>query len=109
MGYIHFSKDESGIFGLNFGRGTIANHNWTVRELQNEIISNRYDMVRVKIKSDDSAVFEKINQLGFPYFVYSIILRNQIEITGAEYFDEAEIGFELFDGLKHENLQLLVR
>src|SRR3954466_10504276 len=98
MGYFHFSRDESEIFGLNFGRGAINDHNWTAWDIRNEICECKYDMVRVKIRSDSPDVFEKLSELGFPYTVYSILLRNSIEIDGTESYSATDIEFEVFDG-----------
>lgn len=67
---IVFSEAESLIFNLKFGRyeGTLPNP----QVLREQILSDKYDFVRLKIVNPDEQLFATLNKIGIPYHLLDI-------------------------------------
>lgn len=108
---IQLSANESEVLGVKIARGMLQ-ENWQVEDLLISIIALKADFVRVKIPSTDEAVFDKLNALGFNYSIYSILVRNSVDLELPDSaLDElpTEYTFELFDSSKSDEMSTLVR
>jgi hypothetical protein len=106
---ITFSANESNVLGVSIGRGSLT-ESWQVNDLAQEILQGGYDFIRLKMPSSDEEVFQKLEQLGMPYRLHSILVRNTIEIKPEHVLKAPQqIQFELYDGTYPDELMQLVR
>ncbi len=67
---IFFSEQESQLFKVRFGRyeGILE----SLSELRSEIISAKYDFVRIKLKDPGNNLFVRLHELNFPFQLLDI-------------------------------------
>jgi predicted acetyltransferase len=104
------SLHESSILKVSIGRGTLA-EGWDWMALRKEVLDGRYDFVRLKMPSADEELFEKLEQLGMPYCILSILVRNSITITAQHELPAIgqRLQFNLFDGSNEAEVKELVK
>lgn len=105
-----FSEKESDVLGVRIARGVLP-IDWQPEVLLQETFDGQYDFLRLKLPSNDEQVFEKLEMLGMPYSLHSILVRNSIAITAehAEPHRPLRVDFELYDGSNEEGLKQLVK
>lgn len=104
------STQESNILKVSIGRGTLA-EGWDLMDLRKEVLDGGYDFVRLKIPSADEELFEKLDQLGMPYCIHSILVRNSVAITAEHQLPSTgqRLLFDLYDGNNEDEVKELVK
>ena len=77
---IYFSENESKQLNLRVGRARIESA-LNVDMLRSQIMELNLDLVKMKVNALQQNIFQQLDQMGFPYFVNSILYRNQIDYT----------------------------
>ncbi|MCB9231933.1 MAG: GNAT family N-acetyltransferase [Bacteroidia bacterium] len=80
MNILHFSSQESEILGLKVAR-TDRLENFDPRTLVREILAGEFDLCKLKVNSTWEPLFQNLDATGFPWQIYSIIVRNQVDLT----------------------------
>lgn len=110
MTYLKISEQESQVYGIAFARGYIQSKDWQPNDLLADILEGEIDVARLKVPSTDDQLFTKLDSLGIPYSIYSLIVRNTIEITLEDIFEgDPELAFELYTAQQAPILQQVVR
>lgn len=102
--YISYSPSESSITGLKTGRsGLIVRLD--EKKLSREIISNKYDIVRMKVCAGDIFFFEKLRRIKYPFHLYNIQWRNikKISKEDGRMAEEQGIKYEVIS-MGHKNI-----
>jgi hypothetical protein len=55
-----------------------------IYELNNQIILKKPDVCRLKISGDDENLTSELNNLGYPYEIQNVIIRNRLKIPNLE-------------------------
>lgn len=74
------SEVESEVYNLEFYRAKVE----TVRhfnELLNQLVSNKVDVLRLKVNAEEKQVFSKLDEIGIPYQLYNMLYTNYVEIS----------------------------
>ncbi len=80
--YISLSESETRIAGLKTGRTDLIPL-LDEKKLYSEIKKGKYDFVRVKILSEDVQLFQKLQLINIPFYIYNIQCRN-VKFIGKE-------------------------
>lgn len=107
---ITFSEKESGVLGVRIARGVLST-DWQPKDLLKAAFEGGYDFLRLKIPSEGEQVFEKLEKLGMPYSLHSILVRNSVAITEqhAEPYRPLRVSFKLYNGTNETELRQLVK
>lgn len=107
---ITFSAKESEVLGVRIARGVLG-RKWQPTQLKQDALAGRYDFLRLKLPSNDEQVFAKLDALGMPYCLHSILVRNSVDITAAHAhpYRDLRVTFELFDGSNEAAMKQLVK
>jgi hypothetical protein len=71
------SENESESTGLKVGRSQHL-HDFNHQLALQKIVAGGFDIVKAKVNALQSTIFDELNALGFPYFVNSILYRNEV-------------------------------
>lgn len=110
MKTLRLSGDESDVSGLRIARADRIEE-FSVEQLRNEIVSEQYDVCKLKFSLENPDVFSQLDQLGFYYTTYSLISQTRLVLNEQHRnpsFPE-EIKFELFDGSQAGEVEMLTR
>lgn len=109
MKRIKWQQEDSNVFGVKIGRNSRLD-SFEPEEFVKEILDEKYDVCYIKIPMEDSAVFAKLECLGFYYSPFTIISRTRIALTKEHENIEIpeEVVFELFEGNREEEVRQLL-
>lgn len=109
MSLIYYSAKESELASLRIGRGgRIVSFN--PNYLKQEILVGQYDICRLKVRANDEELFNRFRQVGFPFFLYSVIVRNSVQISAADLVSiDSNLEFELYNGTRADALGAMIR
>ncbi len=97
---IDFSETESNILKLKIGRCNTDNFDENI--LLNKIIEGKYDVVRLKLPSEDEEVSNKLNKINLPFYFSGSIRRYKTKISkkpDGDYINKT-LEFEKYNGLQ---------
>ncbi len=107
---IQYSDNESRVLGFKVGR-LIIERDFDVDAIQQEILEDQYDLVRLRVPSSNELVVLDLNRLGFPNYFSGSIRKYKTAIIdlpkGAFHFPD--IVYEPYDGSQDVLLLELLR
>lgn len=99
---IIFSEEESKFFDLKMGRAEMDEI--SVNEIQQQIIEENYDLCRLRVKTGDSLLIQKLEEIGFSYYFSGAITTYKVDFSREQLrpYRDPSIEFELYDGTKYD-------
>jgi len=108
---IALSKSESELTGLRILRGIEYFETLDVAEFRKALLHHHADWCKVRVNAADHSLFNKLDSLGLPYFISSVIFKNEI-IIGKEHAAAEippDISIELYDDSQQKELTSLIK
>ena len=102
---LRFSPAESEVLNLKVARGEDFLEEFDPIALTEDIVSENYDIVRLKINGKNTSLFEQLNTCGFPYQVFTVNYQNIKVIEGKMEIDDPEVTCEAYLGENPEMLK----
>ncbi len=105
---INFSVTESEVLGLQVGR--CNSDFFDSMALYSQIVSDRYDLCRLKVPAEDEMAAHKLNATGLPFFFSGSIRRYKtkiIEDTSGMY-NYPDLVYEIYDGSQDKLLKDMI-
>ena len=110
MGILSLSENETEVYGLKFARAKGRLEDIDDDDLLREILRGKFDVSKLKISSTIESIFPRLDAMGIPYSIYSIIVRNCKEIGDEDRsFDAGDFSFEQYDGTRSRTFIELVK
>lgn len=88
------SEAESKFFNLEIARGFDFIDKFDPDELSDKIIDNNFDICRIKVNGNNPQLFESLEKLGMPYYMYAINFRNEKTTSQNPQYSGNEVTFE---------------
>lgn len=102
---IDFSPIESEILGLKCGR--CNNDNFDELALYRQIISDDYDICRLKVPAEVEMASDKLNKMGLPFYFSGSIRRYKTRIADRPTcnYNYPDLVYEIYDGSQDQLLK----
>ncbi|UPT68336.1 MAG: hypothetical protein M0D57_06790 [Sphingobacteriales bacterium JAD_PAG50586_3] len=107
---IQYSEIESEVFGLKTGRFNAGDFN--AAALREEILAEKYDLVRIKIPAYFDEINMRLVETGFPfYFAGGVRMLSWKTPECANVFEPTnkDLEIELYDGTQTESLEYIIK
>jgi hypothetical protein len=105
MKYLNYSELESEIHNLRVGRSILVD-NLNVDQLIDEIFELNLDVCKLKIKLSESDIFEKIESIGFPSDILSILIRKTISVEDYDISTKPLLDVKIYNGRNVDDIDL---
>jgi len=102
-----YSNKESKKLKLNIYRANNVEE-LSIDKFADEISKTKPDLIRMKISMSDNAIFEKINNVGIPYNLFSFLIRKSAKTLGNVNYKIANLNFVRYNNdMENELIYLL--
>lgn len=108
MSLIFHSQHESNQFGLKIGRSGMLGQFNTV-ELREEILKEKYDVVRLRLLLDNQSLFKQLSDLKISYHLFKIMIRFSVNCQPNIKFNRPELSFQLYNGSQETDLRSVIK
>lgn len=102
---VSFSDIESEIMGIKVSR--CNSENVDSKRLYSDLITNRYDLCRLKVPAEDEFIVNKLKETGLPFFFNGSIRKYKTRIADFPdiHYTHSNLSFEMYDGTQDDLLK----
>jgi hypothetical protein len=81
MALLYKSEEESNLLQLNVARCKGYVTALDAAQIRGQVFAEGYDICRIKLEGTHTSLFKSIEEVGFPYSIYTVNYHNQLNIT----------------------------